>query len=252
MAERNTLKERLRRGGTALGCFQRIPAAEVTEVCASAGFDFVVVDMEHAHIGEDRVADLVRAAEAAGIEALVRVPGHDPATIGRALDTGAPGLHVPRVGSSAEAAAAVAATRYAPQGSRGLATSRRTGYGGRGSLAEQVAAADEVLVAVQVEDRAGLEQVDAIAALPGVDVVFIGLTDLSADLGVPGRYDDDRLQEVVAEALQRIGAQGKAAGVPVASAAMAEEYLALGASYLTTNDVRLLLEASGAFVHALR
>jgi len=252
VAERNTLKERLRRGETALGCFQRIPAAEATEVCAAAGFDFVVIDMEHAHIGEDRVADLVRAGEAAGIETLVRVPGHDPATIGRMLDAGASGLHVPRVGSPAEAAATVAATRYPPEGLRGLATSRRIGYGGRGSLAEQVANADEVLVVVQVEDRAGLEQVEAIAALPGVDVVFIGLTDLSADLGVPGRYDDDRLQEVVAEALQRIGAQGKAAGVPIASAAMAEEYLALGASYLTTNDVRLLLEASAEFLRALR
>jgi 4-hydroxy-2-oxoheptanedioate aldolase len=251
VAERNTLKERLLRGETALGCFQRIPAAEVTEVCAAAGFDFVVIDMEHTHVGEDRVADLVRAGEAAGIEPLVRVPGHDPATIGRVLDAGAPGLHVPRVGSTAEAAATVAATRYPPEGLRGLATSRRTGYGGRGSLAEQVANADEVLVVVQVEDRAGLEQVEAIAALPGIDVVFIGLTDLSADLGVPGRYDD-RVQEVVAEALRRIGAQGKAAGVPVASAAMAEEYVALGASYLTTNDVRLLLEASAAFLRALR
>jgi 2-keto-3-deoxy-L-rhamnonate aldolase RhmA len=249
VAERNTVKKRLSSGGTVFGCFQRMTAPEVTEACAYAGFDFVVVDMEHAHVGEDRVVDLVRAAEAAGIEALVRVARNDAGTIGRLLDAGPAGVHVPRVGSAVEAAAAVAASSYPPEGSRGLATSRQAGYGARRSLAEQVAAnADEVLIVVQVEDQGGLERVEEIAAVPGVDVVFVGLTDLSADLGVPGRYDDPRLRKAVAEALRRVAAQGKVGGVPVANAAMATEYLALGASYLTANDVRLLIDAASAFL----
>ena len=249
----NPLKRRLQHGETLLGCFQRIPAPEVTEVCAAAGFDFVVVDLEHTLMTEEHAAGVVRAAEAAGIPALVRVPSHDPATIGRLLEAGPSGLHVPQVRSAAEAEAAVRATRYSPEGSRGLSTPRQSGYGGRMSLAEYVrASADWTLLVIQVEDRSGLDEVEAIAAVEGVDAVFIGLTDLSQDLGVPGAYDDLALQDAVDRAFRLIKGRGKAAAVPVTGRAMAEEYLARGATYLTANDTRLLLEGGRAFVRALR
>lgn len=246
-------KERLQRGETLVGCFQRIPAPEITEVCAYAGFDLVVVDMEHTLVSEARVADLIRAAEAVGIAALVRVPSHDPATIGRVLEAGPAGVQIPRVQSAAEAAAAVRATRYAPRGVRGLSTSRQAGYGARMSLEEYVGASEQaLLVVVQVEDRSGLEEVEGIASVEGVDAVFIGLTDLSQDLGVPGRYDDPALRRAVEGAFRAVKGQGRAAAVPVTGAAMAKEYLELGATYLTTNDIRLLLNSSRAFLAGLR
>lgn len=249
----NPLKRRLRDGETLVGCFQRIAAPDVTELCAAAGFDFVVVDLEHALISEVRVADLVRAAEAAGILALVRVPNHDPAPIGRLLEAGAAGIHVPQVSSAAEAETAVRATRHSPEGMRGLATARQAGYGARMSLAEYVAASAEwPLVVVQVESRAGLANVEAIALVPGVDVVFIGLTDLSQDLGVPGEYDHPALREAVDRAFETIRACGKVAAVPVTGAAMAADYLGRGATYLTTSDTRLLLDASRALVESVR
>jgi 4-hydroxy-2-oxoheptanedioate aldolase len=249
----NPLKPRLRGGETLLGCFQRIAAPEVTEVCAAAGFDFVVIDLEHTPMTEERAAGLIRAGEAAGIPALVRVGSHDPAAIGRLLDAGPAGLHVPQVRSASEAEAAVRATRYPPRGSRGLAAPRQAGYGGRMSLADYVRASEEwPLVVVQVESRSGLDEIEAIAAVEGVDVVFIGLTDLSQDLGVPGEYGDLGLRDAVDLAFRAIESCGKAAGVPVTGPAMAEEYVGRGATYLTANDVRLLLESGSALVGKLR
>jgi 4-hydroxy-2-oxoheptanedioate aldolase len=249
----NPLKLRLRSGEILLGCFQRIMAPEVTEVCAAADFDFVVIDLEHTPVTEERAAGLIRAAEAAGIPALVRVASHEPTTIGRLLDAGPAGLHVPQVGSAREAEAAVRATRYAPDGTRGLAVPRQSGYGARMSLAEYVAAsADWPLVVVQAESRSALDEVEAIAALDGVDVVFVGLTDLSQDLGVPGDYEHAALREAVDGAFRAIASCGKAIGVPVTGAAMAEEYAARGATYLTVTDVRLLLDGGRSLVAALR
>jgi 4-hydroxy-2-oxoheptanedioate aldolase len=249
----NPLKRRLQDGETLVGCFQRIAAPDVTELCAAAGFDFVVVDLEHALISESRVADLVRAAEASGILALVRVPSHEPAPIGRLLEVGAAGIHVPQVGSAGEAEAAVHATLFAPNGMRGLATARQAGYGARMSLAEYVAASETwPLVVVQVESRSGLASVEAIARVPGVDVVFIGLTDLSQDLGVPGDYDHPALRDAVDRALETLRGCGKPAAVPVTGAAMAEDYVARGVTYLTTSDTRLLLDASRALLAPVR
>jgi len=247
------LKERLRRGEVVLGCFQRIPAPEVTEVCAYAGFDFVVVDTEHTLVSEERVADLVRAAEAAGIAPLVRASSHDPAGIARLLEAGPVGLHVPQVSSAAEAAAAVRATRFQPRGSRGLATPRRAGYGARMTLEEYVRTSEEELVLVlQVEDAAGLAELASIASLDGVDAVFLGLTDLSQNLGVPGRYDDPTLVEAVERAFETIRRAGKPVGVPVVDADMARRWLDRGATYLAANDIRLLLGSAREFLARAR
>jgi 4-hydroxy-2-oxoheptanedioate aldolase len=249
----NPLKARLRSGEMLLGCFQRVAAPEVVEICAAAGLDFVVIDLEHAPIAEDRAADLIRAAEAAGIAALVRVPSLDPSAIGRILDAGAAGLHVPQIRTAAEAEAAVSATRFAPAGSRGLATARQAAYGARMSLADYVRASEEwPVVVVQVESRPGLDAAEAIAALDGVDVVFVGLTDLSQDLGFPGEYEHPALRQAVDGAVRAVRSRGKPVGVPVAGAAMAEAYAARGATYLTVTDVRLLLDAGRTLVGQLR
>jgi 2-keto-3-deoxy-L-rhamnonate aldolase RhmA len=121
------------------------------------------------------------------------------------------------------------------------------------SLADYVAASNEwPLVAVQVESRAGLASAEGIARVPGVDAVFIGLTDLSHDLGVPGEYDHPVVREAVDQAFAAIRRCGKAAAVPVTGAAMAEEYLARGATYLTASDTRILLDASRALLTGLR
>jgi 4-hydroxy-2-oxoheptanedioate aldolase len=123
----------------------------------------------------------------------------------------------------------VRATRSAPNGTRGLATTRTAGYGTRRSLAEYVAASETwPLVVAQVERRYGLASIEAIARVPGVDVVFVGLTDLSQDLGVPGEYDHPALSDAVGQALEPLRGCGMFAAVPVTRAAMAEDYVARG------------------------
>lgn len=124
------------------GCFQRIPCPEITELCPYACFDFVVINMEYSLVSEERVADLVRSADAAGIAALVRVPDGRPATIGRVLEAGLAGIQVPRIRSAEEAEDVVRATRYPPAGSRRLSAPKQTAYGTRVSLAEHVKASE--------------------------------------------------------------------------------------------------------------
>lgn len=241
------LRRRLTAGETVLGSFVRMPCAESLEVCAHAGFDFVVIDLEHTPMGDDVAAGLVRAAEAVGIAALLRVPDDNGARIGRLLESGAVGVHIPQVRDLDHAQESIRATKYAPAGSRGLATNRGSGYGLRMSLEQYVQAANrEGLVVLQIETAQALDQVEQIAALPGCDVIFLGLTDLSLDLGVTGAYDDPLLVAALARARAAAEAAGVALGAPAASLAMARELRAQGVRYITSNDIRLLTDAATA------
>lgn len=247
------VKDRLRRGELVLGCFQRIAAPEVMEICAAAGFDLVIVDLEHAPVSEADAVALIRCADAAGIPVVVRIPGADPAVLNRVLDAGPAGVQFPMIRSAAEAEAAVRATRYLPHGSRGVALSRVSGYGLRMSLGDYIrASVEELLVVAQVEDRVGLSAVAEIARVPEIDVVFLGLTDLTQDLGIPGQFEHPTLREAVARAVHEIRSAGKMVGVPSISSAMAAPLIELGATYVMCNDVRLLIEAATGFVGSLR
>ncbi len=251
--ETRTLKARLGRGETIAACFQRIPAAAATEAIAAAGLDAVVIDMEHTPISLERVAELVRGSEAAGIDAIVRVPSIDAAGISRALETGAVGVQIPLVRSATDAEISVRATRFAPRGTRGLASPRQTGYGARMPVDDWVDLSERrTVVVVQIEDRAGLEQAEAIAAVDGIDVVFVGLTDLSRDLGVTGRYDAPELLEAVERIHAAAAAAGKAFGAPAGNAEAATRQRLAGARFVVGDDVRLLLGGATGLAGAIR
>lgn len=247
--EGSSLRRSLARHSPTIGCFIRVPAAEVIEAAAYSGFGFVVIDTEHTLVNPGTVADLVRAAEAAGILPLARALSSSPEEIGRLLETGAIGVHVPQVESAAQAAAVVRAIKYAPTGSRGLSTGRATGYGLRMPLADYVEASNrETLVVVQVESAVAIQNVEEIAAVVGVDVLFVGLTDLSLDLGVPGQYG----HPLVSEALERVRAAARSAGIsvglPVPSVALARQALAQGVEYVVANDIRVLTDGMTSFL----
>ena len=251
--ESATLKSRIRRGEAVVGCFQRIPAPGITEVCAAAGFDFVVFDMEHTPVSIDRIAELVRAAEAVGIGAVVRVASSDPAGIAQTLETGCVGIQVPLVRSAPEAEAIVSSVRFQPRGRRGLAAPRQTGFGTRMPIAEWVATSEaRTVVIVQIEDRAGVACADEIAAVDGVDALFVGLTDLSQDLGVLGRADAPEVQEAIARVAASANGSGKAHGLPASDAGTAVRYLEAGARLLTFDDVRIMLTGSQERIRAVR
>src|SRR5207248_1192749 len=171
----NRTKQRLLAHQNVWGVFMQLPSPELVEVAALLGYDFVVVDCEHGGISEDIAAHMIRAADAAGITPLVRVPRNEAPTILRYLDRGAQGIMVPQVNSGEEAARAVAACKYFPGGRRGIAPNRASDYGLTRDLKDALPDVNaETLVLVQLENRAGVEHIADIAQTEGVDVVFIG------------------------------------------------------------------------------
>jgi 2-keto-3-deoxy-L-rhamnonate aldolase RhmA len=184
------LKEALLDRESLVGTWLTVGHPAVAELQAELGFDFAVVDAEHAPVSTETVAAMARAVDAADgpTEPLVRVADGDPTRIKRALDTGVSGVVVPMVETAAQARDAVAAARYPPEGSRGVAGTRASAYGL--DLADHFERAnDEVVVVVQIETAAGVENARAIAGVDGVDALFVGPADLSASLGAFGDAD---------------------------------------------------------------
>ena len=232
------------RAGTAtLGTFIGTASATAAEVCAAAGFDWLLLDLEHGAGGEEQVRDVVPAAGSYGVPTVVRVESAERIRMGRVLDLGAAGVMLPRMDSPEQVTEAIRHLRYPPQGDRGVATYNRACRFGldAGALDR---ANDEVLVVVQIESRAAVDAVDEIAAVDGVDVLFIGPRDLSHDLGVPG----DVTAPVFAEAANAVVAaakrHGKAAGLLVNDGAGAAARMEQGFSFVAIGSDSTLLAAA--------
>lgn len=202
MLQINQLKRALTQGQPAFGLLNSIPSPLMVEMVGYAGYDFVILDMEHVCVNPETLENMVRAAECAGVTSLVRVPSAAPKTILRALDCGAQGIVVPHVRSAAEAAQAVAASRYHPHGTRGISGGRTTGFGAIDLASYFERANAEIMVVVMIEDREGIDALDAILGVPGIDMVIEGAIDLSQSYGVPGQAQ----HPLVRAAIERIAA----------------------------------------------
>lgn len=249
----NHFKHRLAEGQWQVGLFVGIGSACSTEILAGAGFDWLVIDAEHSPNNPLTVLAQLQAAAAYPVQVLVRPPSHDPALIKQYLDAGAQTLLLPLVDDAAQAAALVRAMRYPPRGIRGVAASLARAARWN-SIPDYVRQADaEVCLVVQVETRLGLENLDAILAVDGVDAVFIGPADLAASLGHLGEAGHPEVRAAIEDALRRIAAAGKAAGVFVTDAALAARYRALGASFVAVGgDTTLLRGAAVKLADAFR
>jgi len=245
-------KRVLAAGEPVYGCFVRYPDPGIVELLALQGFDFLVFDGEHGTIEPRDCENLVRAAELRGPAPLVRVPANQPSVILRFLDTGAVGVHVPLVESVEEAEAAVRAVKYPPRGARGLAGVRASSYGATPLGEYVVQANDATLVVIQVETRAAVERVGEIAAVDGVDVVFIGPTDLSQAFGVTGQTAHPLLEEAYEAIASAVAASPAALGVLVADEAGAERWRERGARYIAVTIDSLLAAGARGFVDSVR
>jgi 4-hydroxy-2-oxoheptanedioate aldolase len=249
----NLTKQRLRDGGTVHGCFVRYADPGLAELVALQGFDFLILDGEHGTLEPRDAENMVRAAELHDVTPVVRVPANQPPVILRFLDTGAQGAQVPLVASAAEAQAAVRAVKYFPAGARGLAGVRAADYGQRGSLADYVVRAnEETLVVVQIETREALEHVPQIARTEGVDVVFIGPTDLSQALGVPGQTAHPVMEEAYETILRGVEGSGAALGILVADEAGARAWRERGARYIAVTIDSLMVRGARSLLAAVR
>jgi 4-hydroxy-2-oxoheptanedioate aldolase len=184
------LSERVHAGDRLTGLVVKMPAASTIEIAGHCGFDLVLIDTEHGTGDTEMLENHLRAAEAVGVPALVRVGAADGTEILRALDAGAEGIVVPHVSDLATADRVVRFAHYPPRGGRGLATSTRAGRYGLTDPREHVRAAGErTLVIVQIEDAEAVPCAAAIASQDGIDGVLVGPTDLSTALGHPGEYE---------------------------------------------------------------
>ncbi len=190
------LKQKLQSGQLALGSWITLGHPAIGEILANAGFDWLVVDLEHSTISLEQAGDLIRVIDLAGSVPLVRLTSNDANQIKRVMDAGAQGIVVPMVNSVEEAEKAVAATRYAPDGTRGVGLARAQGYGVsfKEYLAWQV---DGPVVIVQIEHKDAVENLEKILTTPGVDGFIIGPYDLSCSMGIPGEFNHPEFVEVM-------------------------------------------------------
>ena len=231
----NRVKRVMREGKLAIGSYVSFADPAVVEIIGLAGFDAAFIDMEHTSIDLNMVEQMVRGAELGGITPVVRVPDNDAKLILRLLDTGVQGIIIPHVDGVEGARRAVDAVRYAPLGNRGGAGNSRAARYGSVPWREHVESSNrEILLSVMTEDEKGLDQVEEIAALDGIDLVALGPTDLSETLGVTDPTDP-RLRQKVEEIAAKIQGVGKAKlSIPVNHAALRltpQDLVALGAGY---------------------
>jgi 2-keto-3-deoxy-L-rhamnonate aldolase RhmA len=204
-----TLKQKLRSGRSTVGGWVTLGHPAIGEILAAAGFDFVVIDLEHSVITLERAAELIRAIESRAVAPLVRLTSNDANLAKRVMDAGAHGIIVPSVNSVEDARHAVQIVRYGPQGVRGVGLGRAQGYGARFKeyFAWQL---QQPVVVVQIEHVAALAVLTDILRVPGVDAFLIGPYDLSCSLGHPGEFEHPDFVRAIAA----IREAGKATGVP--------------------------------------
>ena len=224
----------------------------VAEAVGHAGFDWGVLDMEHAPADLMEVVQLLQAVGNTKMVPVVRVPANEPVVVKRVLDAGAQTLMFPFVQGADEARRAVAATRYPPAGLRGMSgMSRASRYGTQPNYLKQADAG--VGVILQLETAAALQQLEAIAAVPGVDALFIGPADLSASMGHVGQLTHPAVMQAMGDAVQRCKGLGMPVGTVGAAPDAVAQYRAMGFDYLAVgSDIGLLMHGAQSVVQALR
>jgi 4-hydroxy-2-oxoheptanedioate aldolase len=246
------LRSRLAAGEPTVGIFVGAASPVSAEVCAAAGVDWVLLDLEHGAGGEEQVGTVVLAAAAYGVPTLVRAESAARIRLGRVLDLGAAGVMLPRLDTAAEVREALRHLRYPPDGDRGVATYNRACRFGLDPGALERANAN-VLTVVQIESARAVEHVEEIAAVDGVDVLFVGPRDLSHDLGVPGQTSAPSYLAAldrVRTAAQRFG---KSCGLLVPTGTAAAEYLPHGWNFVAVgSDSTLLANAVTAELERAR
>jgi 4-hydroxy-2-oxoheptanedioate aldolase len=248
----NTFKRRLRDGTKQPGLWLTLESPVATEVLAGAGYDWLLLDMEHTTVDASQVSAHVCAARGGSAELAVRIPWNEPVLVKRLLDAGVRTLMFPCVQSAAEARAAVSATRYPPQGIRGVSGNMRGNSYARVKDYAQ-AYQHEQCVIVQLESPQAIAAIEEIGAVDGVDALFIGPNDLAASMGLFGKPGAPEVKAVIAEAITRIGKTGKAAGILNYNLVEARALFKAGFDFIAVNsDTAILARHSEAILAQVR
>lgn len=246
------LRARLHGGETLVGCFLNLGSSLTAEMVGRAGFDFVVIDIEHGSGTEADVLHQLQALEHTGAAAVIRVESHERQRAHRVLDLGAHGIMFPRVNTAAEARACVAALRYPPLGVRGVASMNRACQFGVGFRQYVDSSRDVLLGVLQIETAEAVAHVAEIAAVDGADVLFIGPLDLSMSLGILGQFDHPKFQEALEQTAEAAQQHGKATGVLMPKPEDFDRYHRLGFRFLACgSDGAMVNNAARALAQTL-
>lgn len=249
----NRLKRRIRaREDMPVGTWLMSGAPSTAEAMGHCGFDFLVVDMEHVPVDTPQLADILRAVAATPAEAIVRLPWNDRVMVKRALDAGAMTIMLPFVETGAEASAAVAATKYPPDGVRGVAAVHRgSAYGAATEYLTRANA--ETCVIAQIETPEALGRLEEIAAVPGLDAIFVGPGDMAAALGHIGRIGEAEVQEVLRAAADKARSLDLPVGIVGPSPQMVRAFAAMGYTYAAIgSDIALMTGRARAALGEIR
>jgi 4-hydroxy-2-oxoheptanedioate aldolase len=244
----NLFKRALKAGDKQIGLWLTLDSLSSTEILAGSGYDWLLLDMEHTCIEASHVVQHLRAAKGGSAEVVVRVPSHDAVLLKRLLDAGVRSIMFPRIESADEARAVVAATRYPPHGIRGVAGNMRANNFSRiDSYFERCQ--DELCVIVQIESKPGVDAIEQIGAVEGVDALFIGPNDLAASVGLLGKSAAPLVEAMIADAVTRILKTGKAAGILNFVPAQARALLGSGVGFIAVgSDAGILARRSEALL----
>jgi 2-dehydro-3-deoxyglucarate aldolase/4-hydroxy-2-oxoheptanedioate aldolase len=248
-----SFRDRTLAGETLFGLFLDLASPASAELCAAAGFDWLLVDLEHGASTEADLLGLLHAVEVGGSTPLVRPQSGERIRIGRALDMGARGIMVPRLDGADQAREAVSYLRYPPDGIRGVATRVRGAGLGAVAHADVKRLNERVVGIIQIESVGGLRDADAIAAIDGVDVLFVGPADLSHSLGIPGQFQHADYHAALERVVAACRAHGKAAGILVYDTAVVPRHLELGFTFVGIGaDGAFVADGAARFLGAVR
>jgi 2-keto-3-deoxy-L-rhamnonate aldolase RhmA len=247
----NHMKAKLLAGQPAFGCSVMFPSPQIVEMLGHAGFDWVLLDCEHGSLSLADVELMAMSADAVGITAIARPRTNSNADIQSVMDRGVMGVQVPHVNTAADARRAVSAVKFGPGAGRGLAAGTRPDSWGLGAkMADFTAMANEQsLVCVQIEHEEAVRNIDEILRVEGVDVFFIGPSDLSQSMGHPGNASAPAVAAAIAETRSKIAAAGKIPGMP-ATADNVALLVGAGVRYIYTHLPRLLAAGASGFLKA--
>lgn len=251
----NPLRQALRAGNTVLGTMvAEIRQPAIMQLLAIAGFNFTIIDNEHGPFNIETIADLSRAGRAYGITPIVRVPELSYTYLAQSLDVGAQGIMLPRVYTVEQVKEAVQIVKYPPDGQRGNALNRgHTNFQGGPVLDIMARANQENLTVIQIETKEALEQVDAIAAVPGVDVLFIGPNDLSISLGVAGPPTTPTMVAAIEKVVAACQRHGIYCAIQLADVNLARHWAANGIPMISYSaEASLLINAGQAVTKGIR
>ena len=253
MTLENGFKKALATGNPQIGCWLGLAHPYTAEICAGAGFDWLLIDGEHAPNDVRSTLEQLQVLAAYPVHPVVRIVNHDANLIKQLLDVGVQNLLVPMVETAAQAEALGQAMRYPPEGIRGVGTGLARAAKWNRTPNYLARANAEMCLLVQVETALGLTYLESILAVPSVDGVFIGPSDLAASMGFLGQPGHADVQAAIARALGQIRSSGKAAGILATDPTLAEAYMQQGANFVAVGvDTLLLAQATSALVRRFK